>query len=227
MLCLTTPTDPAWTRLATAELGEVLVDHAHCEMKAASNALALAARHPSRTSLVRALTTLAREELDHFQSVLALLERRGLPLGEPRVDAYAAELRRAAGTVLRQPKGRRRSDDGEVTERAAIRWALVDRLIVGAIIEARSCERFKLMIEAIDARVSAGETELDDVLALYKELFPAEARHYRTFLDLALVEAAGDSETVHARLAMLAAEEARIVRALEASGDNARATVHG
>src|SRR6478672_5810412 len=103
MLCLKVPTDPAWAKLASADLDDVLVDHAHCEMKAASNALALAARHPSRTSLVRALTSLAREELDHFQAVLALLEKRGLPLGEPRVDTYAADLRRAAGAVLKQP----------------------------------------------------------------------------------------------------------------------------
>ncbi len=222
MLCLKVPTDPAWAKLASADLDDVLVDHAHCEMKAASNALALAARHPSRTSLVRALTSLAREELDHFQAVLALLEKRGLPLGEPRVDTYAAELRRAAGAVLKPPKMAAAG-----TPAAEVRWQLVDRLLIGAVIEARSCERFKLMIEALEARVAAGDHALDDVLVLYKELFPAEARHYRTFVDLAVVEAAGNDDAVQARLAALAVEEARIVAALDASDDPNRATIHG
>src|SRR5206468_7285193 len=96
MLGLKVESDAAWAAEALRDLDRVLVDHAHCEMKAASNALSLAARHPDDLALVRALTDLAREEIDHFQRVLALLAARGLPLGTPPVDAYAAELRRVA-----------------------------------------------------------------------------------------------------------------------------------
>ena len=179
MFCLRVPTDAAWVAFAVSDVDAVLRDHAHCEMKAASNALSLAARHPASISLVRALTDVAREEIDHFQQVLALLERRGIDLGTPEIDTYAADLRRAAGALPREP---------------AIS-ALVDRLLVGALIEARSCERFKLLVEAL---AGGSETEL---VALYKELFAAEARHYRTFVDLANEAAGGDSVSVAARLA--------------------------
>src|SRR5215472_15533895 len=152
------------------DVDAVLVDHAHCEMKAASNALSLAARHPGDLSLVMALTDLAREEIDHFQQVVAMLDRRGLKLGPPPVDAYAAELRRVASARPR-PAG---VD------------ALVDRLLVGALIEARSCERFKLLAAALDARD-------EELRRLHEELFAAEARHYCTYVDLATRAAGGDA----------------------------------
>src|ERR1035438_1606752 len=96
MLCLKQPTDGAWAVQAARDADAVLVDHAHCEMKAASNALSLAARHPGDLEIVRALTDLAREEIDHFQRVLAILAARGVALGPIPVDAYAAELGKAA-----------------------------------------------------------------------------------------------------------------------------------
>ena len=133
MLCLKVPTDAAWAEAAMRDLDAVLVDHAHCEMKAASNALSLAARHPGDAELARALTDLAREEIDHFQRVLAMLVERQVTLGPPPVDAYAAELRKAAGELPRE---------------RANGSTLVDRLLVGALIEARSCERFKLLADA-------------------------------------------------------------------------------
>jgi tRNA-(ms[2]io[6]A)-hydroxylase len=204
MFCLRVPTDAAWVRLALGDVDAVLRDHAHCEMKAASNALSLAARHPATMRLVRALTDLAREELDHFQQVLAVLEQRGIALGTPEVDGYAAELRRAASLLPRDPS----------------MSVLVDRLLVGALIEARSCERFKLLVEALAAR--GGE---DDLVAFYKELFAAEARHYRTFVDLANEAAGGDEARVSARLDALADAEGAIVSSLARAQD--RATMHG
>lgn len=214
MLGLKTETDAAWAEEAMRDLGQVLVDHAHCEMKAASNALSLAARHPDIPAIVRALTALAREEIDHFQRVLTLLEQRGLPLGSPPVDAYAAALRRAAAAESRGPR----------------LGALVDRLLVGALIEARSCERFKLLADALER---AGERE---VSAFYTELLAAEARHYREFVDLAVI-AASETDTgsaprptradVIARLEILAEREGAIVRDLGRHPAATRATIHG
>jgi len=200
MLCLKVASDDAWVRAAVHDLDAVLVDHAHCEMKAASNALSLAARHSDRPALVRALTDLAREEIDHFQRVFDVLSRRGLVLGPPEVDTYAAELRRAAAAATKP-----RVD------------ALVDRLLVGALIEARSCERFKLLLGVV-----GGDAELH---ALYTEFFAAEARHYRTFIDLAVEAAGGDEALVDARLDVLAAREAAIVARL--TEEARRSTMHG
>jgi tRNA-(ms[2]io[6]A)-hydroxylase len=211
MLSLKTETDAAWAEEAMRDLDRVLVDHAHCEMKAASNALSLAARHPDVPAVVRALTALAREEIDHFQRVLTMLEERGLPLGPPPVDAYAAALRKASTFDV---KGQRLGP-------------LVDRLLVGALIEARSCERFKLLAEAL---ARAGET---DVSGFYAELLAAEARHYRELVDLAVVaaNAAAPGATraeVLARLEVLAEREGAIVRDLGRAGASpTRATIHG
>src|SRR5277367_5080422 len=129
MLCLKVPTDDSWAAAAMRDVDAILVDHAHCELKAASNALSLVARQPSEADLAHALADIAREEIDHFQRVVAELARRGVALGPPPVDAYAGALRRAAGALARGPA---------VT-------ALVDRLLVAAVIEARSCERFQLL----------------------------------------------------------------------------------
>jgi len=204
MLGLKVDSDAAWVREAMRDLDRVLVDHAHCEMKAASNALSLAARHPDDLAMVRALTDLAAEEIAHFQRVLTMLAARGLALGTPPVDPYAAELRRAASTNA--PHG------GQLPP-------LVDRLVVGALIEARSCERFKLLAGAL---AGAGEDELH---AFYTELLAAEARHFRTFVDLAVSANGGAREAVMARVEQLAEREAEIVRRL-ARGDD-RATIHG
>src|SRR6476469_5424732 len=95
MFCLRAATDPTWAREAVKDLDAVLVDHAHCEMKAATNALSLVVRHPDDLAVVRALTELAREELDHFRRVVAFLERKSLVLGPPPIVQYAAELRKA------------------------------------------------------------------------------------------------------------------------------------
>jgi tRNA-(ms[2]io[6]A)-hydroxylase len=205
MLCLKVPTDAAWAAAAMRDVDAVLVDHAHCEMKAASNALSLATRHPGDAELTRALTDVAREEIEHFQRVLALLEARGVSLGPPPVDAYAADLRRAANDL---PRGR---DDAAT---------LVDRLLVGAVIEARSCERFKLLADATATRPERASEH-----ALWSDLLAAEARHYRTFVDLAARVAAGDRARVESRLEALAEAEAAIVVRL--AGGASRASIHG
>src|SRR5258708_16547437 len=121
MLCLKVATDVAWAAEAMGDVDAILVDHAHCEMKAASNALSLAVRVPGDIALARALAELAREEIDHFQRVLTLLAARDATLGRPPVDPYAADLRRAASALPPDPRSTR----------------LVDRLLVGALIEAR------------------------------------------------------------------------------------------
>ena len=208
MLCLKRPTDAAWAEAAMRDVDAVLVDHAHCEMKAASNALSLAARHPGDAELARALTDLAREEIDHFQRVLGLLVERGVALGPPEVDTYAASLRKAASELPRE----READAAP---------GLVDRLLVGALIEARSCERFKLLADATKAAQGRQAEH-----ALWSELLAAEARHYRTFVELAARAAGGDRTRIEARLDALSVAESKIVADL-ARGDASRTTIHG
>ncbi len=206
MFCLRVPTDDAWTAEAMRDVDAVLVDQAYCEMKAASNALSLAARHPGDIEIVRALTDIAREELDHFRRLLSVLAARGLKLAAPPVDAYAVSLRSAARAIPH--------------ERGAS--PLVDRLLVGALIEARSCERFKLL-----ANATTDDPAQTDVHGLWDELLASEARHYRTFVDLA-VRVAGDRAQVSARLALLADVEGQIVRTIaNAGGRVSRRTIHG
>jgi tRNA 2-(methylsulfanyl)-N6-isopentenyladenosine37 hydroxylase len=206
MFCLKHRTDSAWAIEAVRDIDAVLVDHAHCERKAASNALSLATRHAANAEVVRALTELAHEETAHFQSVLSVLSRRGVPLGPPPVDVYAAELRRASRQLPPHQ----------------LATPLVDRLLVGALIEARSCERFKLLAEATAARESDAEPH-----ALWSELLASEARHYRTFVDLASLAVGAGREFVVARLDHLADLEGAIVDDIARAGAASRATIHG
>lgn len=198
MLCLTCPTDPRWAEIAIADLETTLADHAHCEMKAAANAISLATRWPATPRVARVLTDVAEDELRHFRQVMELLEARGIELGRPEVDEYAAELRRAAQTTAEKtPHG-----------------SLADRLLVGALIEARSCERFRLLADALAARGDA-------LAAFYEELFACEARHYTTMVDLA-IEVRGDEPRVRERLAVIARAEGVIAARL-----GVRPTMHG
>lgn len=200
MLCLTRPTDPQWAELALENLDTLLADHAHCEMKAASNALSLAARFPEHTDVARTLAELAEEELRHFRAVLDELSRRGIKLGKPEVDVYAAELRKRT----------------HVGKKGGPEDAFVDRLLVGAVIEARSCERFRLLIEALRAKGSE-----PGLVLFYEELFASEARHYRTFVDLA-ISVKGDAQAVRARLDEIARAEGGLIGELGVTP-----TVHG
>jgi tRNA-(ms[2]io[6]A)-hydroxylase len=192
-------TDPGWAVTAVERLDELLVDHAHCELKAASNALALAGRSPGFPLVARALIDVAEEEIRHYRQVLDELDRRGVALGKPPVDEYAADLLKRAFAS---------------TAKRSAADSLADRLLVGALIEARSCERFRLLADELTRQ---GRTEL---AAFYEDLFAAEARHYRTFVDLA-IEVRGEA-AARARLAELAAIEAEVAR-----GTGAGAAIHG
>ena len=199
MLCLTTATDVRWAERAADNLPILLSDHAHCEMKAASNALSLAARLPQLPKVARVLVALAKEELDHYDAVLAELERRNVTLPPPGIDDYAVELRKAT----------RR--EGKPTFEAA----LLDRFLIAALIEARSCERLGLLAKTLTIR---GEGAL---ATFYDELFISEARHYTTFVDLA-ADIFGDEAKVRARLAEVASAEGKIAARL-----GVHPTVHG
>ncbi len=186
---LRAPTDPRWLGVALGDLDSTLQDHAHCEKKAAASALKLVADHPDRPELVRALAKLVREELEHFLAVLVELGRRGLPLPPDRGDPYAQAL----VAMVRS---------GDATAR------LVDRLLVAALIEARSCERLGLLAEALV------EPRLRE---LYARLARSESGHERLFLELArgiAGDAGWTAPEVDARLRALAEEEARIVARL-------------
>jgi len=181
MLSLAAPTDPAWTARAVAHLPEVLVDHAHCEKKAASTALSLLFRYPEREALLAPLSRLAREELVHFEQVLALLAQRGLRFGHQRPSPYAGRL--VAAARPREPE------------------RLLDLLLCAALIEARSCERFRLLAEAVP------DPELAD---FYRGLLASEARHHGVYLELAREVA--DAASVRERLEELARHEASLLR---------------
>lgn len=180
MLNLAAPTDPAWLGRVRANLDELLVDHAHCEKKAASTAVSLLFRYPERPALSAALSAIAREELTHFEQMLAVLASRGVVLGHQRPSPYAGRLLEA---VRREEPAR-----------------LVDTLLCLALIEARSCERMKLLAEGLDDAA---------LVQLYTGLLASEARHHHTYVELAetLVPAA----EVRARLRELAQHEATVI----------------
>lgn len=182
MLHLRCDTPKEWLEHALAHLDEVLEDHAHCEKKAASTALSLLSSFPDQPELAMAMAALAEEEAGHLRRVVEALHKRGRRLGRDPGDPYVQGL-------LEFVKG---GQD-----------RLLDRLLVSACIEARSCERLKLLSENVQ------EPELK---ALYTEFFAAEAGHFRLFTELA-TKLCGLEKT-KARLDQLLDEEARILRAL-------------
>lgn len=183
MLSLLTPTDPLWPEVAAAQLPALLADHAHCEIKAAQSALSLMARHGGEMpALIQPLTELAQEETEHFAQVHQQLAAFG-PLPVPSSDSYVTQLTTAA---------RANRHDGHP--------ALLDKLLVASLIEARSCERFRLLSEYLPDRALA---------AFYRELMASEARHFTLFGTLA-ARCFGAS-TSRARFSVLAAREAEIV----------------
>ncbi|MCI5059059.1 MAG: tRNA-(ms[2]io[6]A)-hydroxylase [Flavobacteriales bacterium] len=158
MLRLKLPTDPRWVNIAEKNLEEILTDHAFCEQKAASYAISLIVQYPNKKDLVDAMSALAIEEMEHFRMVTEKIEKYGLKLGWERVDPYVSDLKKffAGGT------------DKET--------ALVYKLLLAAMIEARSCERFRVLSENIK------DKELSD---FYHELMISEATHYTMFLKFA------------------------------------------
>jgi tRNA-(ms[2]io[6]A)-hydroxylase len=158
MLGLKLPTDPRWVEIAKMNIGEILIDHAWCEQKAASTAVSLIVTFPEYSELVTAMTALVREEMSHFKMVHDKLLERGITLGWDRKDEYVIKLREFF------PKGGSR-----LTQ-------LIHRLLIAALIEARSCERFRLLSEELQ------EPELRE---FYRVLMVSEANHYTLFLNFA------------------------------------------
>jgi len=184
MQVLAQPTSPDWTAAARRQTATILLDHAHCEKKAASTAVGFLFRYPERAALVQAMAKVAREELVHFERVVAEMRSRGLSLKRLPPSPYGAELYKVVRSW--QPA------------------KLVDELLVSALIEARSCERFALLAASL-------EEEDPRLAALYRELGPSEQRHTELYVELA-AEYAPRAE-VEARLQTLAAREAGIVAA--------------
>jgi tRNA-(ms[2]io[6]A)-hydroxylase len=149
-------TDGSWVRRALQQIDEVLVDHAHCEKKAASTALSLLFRYPERGELLVPLARLAQEELGHFAEVVEVLDARGVGLRHQVPSSYAGALMAAV--------------------RPAEPDRLVDTLLCAALIEARSCERMQLLADALTD---------DRLVTLYRGLLRAEARHHATYVRLA------------------------------------------
>lgn len=184
-LPITTATSPEWAGVALSDLDALLNDHAHCELKAASTALGIAGRCVSRSSLVTDMTVLAHEEIRHFERVHARIRERGGTLSPVRGDPYVVKLRREVlGDLRGMPK-------------------IVDQLILCAFIEARSCERFRIL-------ASAGLPE--ELGNFYRELAFAEAKHHELFLRHASEMA--DKEKVARRVAEIAEREGAIVQGL-------------
>jgi tRNA-(ms[2]io[6]A)-hydroxylase len=182
MLGLQLPTDPRWAQLVRQDLPELLTDHAWCEQKAASNAISMIVRYPELSELVAELTRIAQEELEHFGQVVDRIHARGWTLGPERKDHYVNELMQ----FVRKEGGRE--------ER------LVDRLLFSAMIEARSCERFKLLTQECDD---------PELRAFYRDLMESEAGHYATFIGFA--RAYGGRVDVDQRWREFLAYEAEVV----------------
>ncbi len=164
MLGLKLPTDPRWVNIVETDISEILTDHAWCEQKAATNAITIIVRHPEFTDMVDELSKIVLEEMQHFIMVHEMIKSRGLVLGMERKDEYVNELMNYSN------KG------GSRTQR------LVDRLLFSALIEARSCERFKLLSE---------ELKDEKLKTFYRELMISEAGHYTTFIGFARKYAQG------------------------------------
>ncbi len=158
MLGLKLPTDPRWVNIVEKNISEILTDHAYCEQKAASYAISLITKYPEIPEIVDKMTALAQEEMEHFQMVHDIIKERGLQLGRERKDPYVHDLMKFI----------KRGGNDEMV--------LVDRLLIAAMIEARSCERFRVLSENIEDQ---------ELAKFYHDLMASEARHYTMFLKLA------------------------------------------
>jgi tRNA-(ms[2]io[6]A)-hydroxylase len=194
VLRLKLPTDPRWVNIVEKNIEEILTDHAWCEQKAATNAITIITNNSEHQDLVKDLLALAKEEIDHFEQVHNIIIKRGLKLGRERKDDYVNELYLY---MKKSGKGSRVS-------------SLVERLLFSAMIEARSCERFKVLSENIQD---------EELSVFYRDLMESEAGHYTTFITYArkygvgvdvekrwrewiefeasIIENYGKSETIH------------------------------
>lgn len=193
MLGLKLPTDPRWVDIVEENINEILTDHAYCELKAASYAMSLIMKYPNNSEIVDQMTELSREEMTHFQMVHNLIKERGLKLGKEKKDFYVHDLMKFI----------KRGGSEEMV--------LVDRLLIAAMIEARSCERFLTLSENIKDK---------ELSKFYYDLMASEARHYTLFLKLA--KKYGTGVDVDSRWKEFLAEEAIVI-----AGYGNQKTVHG
>ncbi|WP_236017548.1 tRNA-(ms[2]io[6]A)-hydroxylase [Roseivirga sp. E12] len=190
MLGLQLPTDPRWVNIAQMNIEDILVDHAYCEQKAASSCISLIVQYPEKESLVEMMTPVVAEEWNHFERVIEHLRKRGMALGKMRKDEYVIRL----SSILKKGGSREAQ--------------LVEKLLMNALIEARSCERFKLLHEQI---------EDEELQKFYYELMVSEAGHYKNFISLAKEYMPEDY--VRDRWKEFLIEEAKILQSLEVRGD--------
>ena len=193
MLHLKLETDPRWVNIVESNIEEILTDHAWCEQKAATNAITIITNNSEHEELVTDLLLLAQEELEHFQMVHDIIKKRGYKLGRERKDSYVNELYKFMN------KGGNRTQ------------SLVDRLLFSAMIEARSCERFKVLSENIDDK---------ELATFYRELMISEAGHYTTFITYA--RKYGKDINVEQRWQELVAFESEVIKRYGKSE-----TIHG
>ena len=194
MLGLKLPTDPRWVNIVEKNVSEILTDHAYCEQKAASSAISLIISFPEKSELVTAMTELVAEEISHFKSVHDLILERGETLGKERRDKYVRKVTNFF------PKG----DSREVH--------LVHRLLYCALIEARSCERFRLLSEQLEDK---------KLRVFYRKLMISEANHYTLFINFAR-KYAPEKIDVEARWQQLLSYEAEVMQDL-----SKQQTIHG
>ncbi|EID73516.1 tRNA-(ms[2]io[6]A)-hydroxylase [Imtechella halotolerans] len=193
MLGLKLPTDPRWVNIVEKNIEEILTDHAFCEQKAASTAISFIVLFPEKTELVQEMTALVKEEMSHFKMVHDKIVARGWTLGRERKDEYVNQL------MTFFPKGGSRTD------------FLVHKLLYAALIEARSCERFRLLSEHLEDK---------ELAEFYRKLMVSEANHYTMFLGFA--RQFGNREEVDSKWQSLLEYEAKIMRNL-----GTKETVHG
>ena len=193
MLGLKLPTDPRWVNIVEKNIKEILTDHAYCEQKAASTAISLIVSFPEYTELIQEMIALVKEEISHFKMVHDRILAKGWTLGRDRKDEYVIQLLKFF------PKGGSRTTQ------------LVHRLLYAALIEARSCERFRLLSE---------ELEDKDLAEFYRKLMVSEANHYTMFLGFA--RQYGNREDVDKKWQELLEYEAEIMKDL-----GKQVTIHG
>ena len=192
MFKLKLPTDPRWANIAEDNLEEILTDHAWCEQKAATNAIGLITMVPEHTEMVTELTAIALEEMDHFNQVHEIIKKRGGVLGRTRKDDYVNDLYKFIIQGSREDY-------------------LVDKMLFAAMIEARSCERFRVLTENIKD---------EELKVFYRDLMISEANHYTTFIGFA--RTLGDPEKVNQRWEEWLEYEGKIIQSY-----GNKETIHG
>jgi len=190
ILGLKLPTDPRWVNIASISMEDILTDHAFCEQKAATTCISLIQKYPDHTELVEGLAPIVTEEWGHFRMVLAEMKKRGYTLGRQRKDEYVNKL------LEQEPKGISSSEK------------LLHKLLICALIEARSCERFRLLSEHL---------EDETMRKFYYKFMVSEAGHYRLFLDIAKVYF--DEKLVRETWQYWLQTEKKIMKTLQPRGD--------